>query len=165
VNFFQLNKETRMRRSTFARGIVIAAIASTLILVSCSGSNDAGVRRAVNMPDGTVSPNFSEGIVAGNTLYISGQQGTDANGKLLDGTGAQTTAALNDIRTILGAAGFQLSDVVSVNVYLADIQDFGEMNKAYVSVLPDPKPARTTIQAAALVNGARVEISAIAVKH
>jgi 2-iminobutanoate/2-iminopropanoate deaminase len=154
-----------MHRSTFARGLAAAAIASTLVLVSCSGSGNAGPNRAINMPDGSISPNFSEGIVAGNTLYISGQQGTDANGKLLDGTGAQTKAALDDIRTILGAAGFQLNDVVSVNVYLADIQDFGEMNKAYVSVMPDPKPARTTIQAAALVNGARVEISAIAVKH
>jgi enamine deaminase RidA (YjgF/YER057c/UK114 family) len=45
---------------------------------------------------------------------------------------------------------------VSVNVYLADINDFGDMNKVYKAFLPDPKPARTTIQAGALVNHARV---------
>jgi 2-iminobutanoate/2-iminopropanoate deaminase len=146
------------------RAIGAAAMIAALALASCT-STDTGVRRTINMPDGSLSPNFSEGILAGNTLYISGQQGTDANGHLLEGTDAQTKAALDDIRVILGAAGFSLNDVVSVNVYLADIQDFGEMNKAYVGVMPDPKPARTTVQAAALVNGARVEISAIAVKH
>jgi 2-iminobutanoate/2-iminopropanoate deaminase len=62
------------------------------------------------------------------------------------------------------AAGFEMSDIVSVTVYLADIHDFADMNKVYKSVLPDPKPARATIQAAALVNDARVEIAAIAVK-
>jgi 2-iminobutanoate/2-iminopropanoate deaminase len=51
-----------------------------------------------------------------------------------------------------------------VTVYLADIKDFPEMNKVYKTVLPDPKPARATIQAAALVNDARVEIAVIAAK-
>jgi 2-iminobutanoate/2-iminopropanoate deaminase len=49
-------------------------------------------------------------------------------------------------------------------VYLADIHEFGDMNSVYKAFMPDPKPARATIQAAALVNNARVEISAIAVK-
>jgi enamine deaminase RidA (YjgF/YER057c/UK114 family) len=49
-------------------------------------------------------------------------------------------------------------------VYLADIKDFPEMNKVYKTILPDPKPVRATIQAAALVNDARVEISVIAAK-
>jgi 2-iminobutanoate/2-iminopropanoate deaminase len=57
-----------------------------------------------------------------------------------------------------------LKDVVSVTVYLADIKDFPEMNKVYKTILPDPKPVRATIQAAALVNEARVEISVIAAK-
>ena len=55
--------------------------------------------------------------------------------------------------------------MVSVTVYLADIHEFPDMNKVYKSVMPDPKPARATIQAAALVNNARIEISAIAVKQ
>jgi 2-iminobutanoate/2-iminopropanoate deaminase len=51
-----------------------------------------------------------------------------------------------------------------VNVYVADIHEFGDMNKVYKAFMPDPKPTRTTIQAAGLVNNARIEISAIAVK-
>ena len=52
-----------------------------------------------------------------------------------------------------------------MTVYLADIHEFGDMNKVYKSVMPDPKPARATVQVAALVNNARIEISAIAVKQ
>ena len=57
-----------------------------------------------------------------------------------------------------------MSDIVSVTVYLADIKEFPDMNKVYKSVMPDPKPTRATVQVAGLVNNARIEISAIAVK-
>ena len=109
---------------------------------------------------------FSDGVLVENTLYVAGQEGTDDSDKLAaGGIGPETTAALGNIAKVLKAAGFELKDVVSVTVYLADIHDFPEMNKVYKSVMPDPKPARATIQAAALVNDARVEISAIAVKQ
>ena len=108
---------------------------------------------------------FSDGIVAGNTLYVAGQEGSDETGKLAPGgIAAETKAALDNVEKVLKAAGYELKDVVSVTVYLADIKDFPEMNKVYKTVLPDPKPARATIQAAALVNDARIEIAAIAVK-
>ena len=122
-------------------------------------------RKVVNLSPTRGLP-FSDGIVASNTLYIAGQEGTDDSGKLADGGIApETTAALGNIEKILKAAGFELKDVVSVTVYLADIHEFGDMNKVYKSVMPDPKPVRATIQAAALVNNARIEISAIAVKQ
>jgi 2-iminobutanoate/2-iminopropanoate deaminase len=122
-------------------------------------------RRAINLSDARGLP-FSDGIVAGNTLYIAGQEGADDSGKLVaGGIAAETKAALENIQKVLKAAGFELKDIVSVTVYLADIHEFGDMNKVYKSFLPDPKPARATIQAAALVNDARIEVSAIAVKQ
>lgn len=122
-------------------------------------------RKAINLAPARGLP-FSDGIVAGNTLYIAGQEGTDDAGKLpTGGIGPETTATLENIEKVLKAAGFDLKDVVSVTVYLADIHEFPDMNKVYKSVMPDPKPARATIQAAALVNNARIEISAIAVKQ
>src|SRR5882762_7657253 len=122
-------------------------------------------RRAVNLAPARGLP-FSDGIVAGNTLYVAGQEGTDDSGKLAaGGIGPETTAALANIQNVLKAAGFELKDVVNVTVFLADIHEFADMNKVYKSLMPDPKPARATIQAAALVNNARVEISAIAVKQ
>ena len=63
------------------------------------------------------------------------------------------------------AAGFEMKDIVNVTVFLSDIHEFPDMNKVYKSVMPDPKPARATVQAAALVNNAHIEIAAIAVKQ
>ena len=121
--------------------------------------------KAINLSSTRGLP-FSDGIVAGNTIYVAGQEGTDEADKLVaGGIGPETKAALDKIAKVLKAAGYEMKDVVSVTVYLADIHDFPEMNKVYKTVLPDPKPARATIQAAALVNDARVEIAAIAVKQ
>lgn len=122
-------------------------------------------KHAINLSSANNLP-FSDGIVVGNTLYIAGEQGADASGKLVPGGIApETKAALETIEKVVTKAGFKLSDIVSVNVYLADINEFGDMNNVYRAFLPNPKPARTTIQAAALVNHARVEISAIAVRQ
>jgi len=121
--------------------------------------------KAINLAPARGLP-FSDAIIAGNTAYVAGQEGTDEAGKLAPGgIGPETNAALQNIQKVLKAAGFEMKDVVSVTVYLADIHDFPEMNKIYKTFLPDPKPARATIQAAGLVNDARVEISAIAVKQ
>jgi 2-iminobutanoate/2-iminopropanoate deaminase len=149
---------SRMRFAPSAAVVVLLAVVSS---VAQSGSRSP---RAINPPGAEASPNFSNGILVGNTLYLSGQQGTDRAGHLLQGIGPQTQATLDNLQKILHAGGFSMHDVVSITVYLADIHDFPAMNKVYVGMLPDPKPSRTTIQAAALVNDARVEISAIAVK-
>ena len=146
------------RCSAFSSALVCA-----LILGSLQGH--AQERRAVNLSEAAQALPFSDGIVAGNTLYIAGQQGTDSNGKLKDGVGDQTQATLEHIKQVIAKAGFEMKDVVTVNVYLSDIADFAAMNKVYTTFFPNPKPARTTIQAAGLVNGAKVEISAIAVKQ
>jgi 2-iminobutanoate/2-iminopropanoate deaminase len=147
-------RAVRLFKWTLAGGLAIAAAGSY-----------AQERKSVNLSPARGLP-FSDGIVAGNTLYVAGQEGTDDSGKLAaGGIGPETTAALANIQSVLKAAGFELKDVVSVTVYLADIHEFPDMNKVYKGVMPDPKPARATIQAAALVNNARVEISAIAVKQ
>jgi 2-iminobutanoate/2-iminopropanoate deaminase len=141
---------------------VAAAALTTAIAVQHSHAQE---RRAINLAPARGLP-FNDGIVAGSTLYIAGQEGTDDAGKVAaGGIGPETTATLENIQKVLKAAGFELKDVVSVTVYLADIHEFPDMNKVYKSVMPDPKPARATIQAAALVNNARIEISAIAVKQ
>jgi 2-iminobutanoate/2-iminopropanoate deaminase len=145
--------------------LLAPALGVALITVLAGQSSVAQEHKAINLLPARGLP-FSDGIVAGNTLYVAGQEGTDDAGKLAaGGIGPETKAALDNIAKVLKAGGFELKDVVSVTVYLADIRDFGEMNKVYKAVMPDPKPARATIQAAALVNDARVEIAAIAVKR
>jgi 2-iminobutanoate/2-iminopropanoate deaminase len=142
---------------TLALGIVLTILSGQL--------SYAQERQVVNLSNAKGLP-FSDGIVVGNTLYLSGQQGSDDSGKLVTGgIAAETKATLENLQKVIKAAGFDLKDIVAVNVFLADIHEFGDMNKVYKGFLPDPKPTRTTIQAAALVNNARIEISAIAVKQ
>lgn len=138
----------------------------TVLALLCLPFVESGYAQHKKVITGGEGLPFSDGIVVGNTLYISGQQGTDQQGKLkAGGISQQTQATLENIARIVKQAGFELKDIVAVNVYLADINDFAEMNKVYKSFLPDPKPTRTTVQAAGLVNHAKIEISAIAVRQ
>jgi 2-iminobutanoate/2-iminopropanoate deaminase len=109
---------------------------------------------------------FSNGYVAGNTLYVAGQQGPDSNGKV---TGAditlQTTNAIAAIKQVAEEAGFEMSDIVSVTVYITDLNDVPKMNEVYRKLIPDPKPVRVALQVAGLIGGAKIEIAAIAVKR
>ncbi|MGH9356601.1 MAG: RidA family protein [Terriglobia bacterium] len=122
-------------------------------------------RRAVGLPGMSATAPLSPGIVVGNTLYVAGLQGKGPNGKLLAGGFLpQARGVLENIRRVVRKAGFSMRDVVSVNVYLTGFNNFAEMNKLYATYFPDPKPTRTTVQVAALANGALIEMSAIAVK-
>jgi 2-iminobutanoate/2-iminopropanoate deaminase len=109
---------------------------------------------------------FSEGYVAGNTLYVAGQQGPDSQGKLTGTDVTQQTAnAIASIEKVVKKAGFQMTDITSVTVYVTDLNDVPKMNDVYKKLMPDPKPARATVQVAGLIGGAKIEISAIAVKQ
>lgn len=140
----------------FLLGLVVALVPAIAVAQNHKPISLAG-------PDAKLP--FSDGIVAGKTLYIAGQAGFGSDGKLVPGgIAGETTAALAAIEKVAKAAGYDMKDIVSVTVYLADMKDFDEMNKVYKTILPDPKPARATVQVAALVGGAHIEISAIAVK-
>jgi 2-iminobutanoate/2-iminopropanoate deaminase len=143
----------------------ISALAIAIFLCLAGSHAEAQEHKAINLAPERGLP-FSDGIVAGHTLYVAGQEGTGADDKLVSGgIGPETTAALENIQKVVKAAGFEMKDIVSVTVFLADIHEFPEMNKVYKTVMPDPKPARATVQVAALVNNARIEVSAIAVKQ
>jgi 2-iminobutanoate/2-iminopropanoate deaminase len=109
---------------------------------------------------------FSEGYVAGNTLYVAGQQGPDANGKVT-GTDIelQTTNTIAAVKKVVEEAGFKMSDIVSVTLFITSLDDVPKMNEVYKKLMPDPKPARATVQVAGLIGGAKIEMSAIAVKQ
>src|SRR5690242_21545021 len=139
------------------RGIALAALMGFVSLGASAQNKHIGF--TPGMP-------FSEGVIAGNTLYVAGQQGPDANGKVT-GTDItlQTTNAIAAVKKVVEQAGFQMSDIVSVTVYITDLNDVPKMNETYKKLMPDPKPARATVQVAGLIGGAKIEISAIAAKH
>jgi 2-iminobutanoate/2-iminopropanoate deaminase len=111
----------------------------------------------------TVGP-YSQGIDTGRMVFLSGQTPLDpATGQLVDGSiEAQTRRCLDNLSAVLSAAGLTLEDAVKCNVYLTDMQDFGEMNDAYARYFSSPFPARTTVEVAGLPLGARVEIEMVA---
>jgi 2-iminobutanoate/2-iminopropanoate deaminase len=133
------------------------------LLVVFTSASAFAQHQAINFTKGMP---FSEGYVAGNTLYVAGQQGPDSHGKVT-GTeiALQTTNAIGAVEKVVKQAGFQMADIVSVTVYVTDLNDVEKMNEVYKKLMPDPKPARATVQVAGLIGGAKIEISAIAVKH
>lgn len=107
---------------------------------------------------------YSQGVIAGGLLFVSGQIPLDpASGELVGGDiEAQTEQVLKNLLAILREAKMGPENVVKATVYLADMADFPRMNEVYGRYLGKEPPARSTIQAAALPKGARVEIDAIA---
>ena len=109
---------------------------------------------------------FSNGYVAGNTLYVAGQQGPDSKGNVTStDITQQTTNAIAAVKQVAEEAGFEMSDIVSMTVYVTDLNDVPKMNEVYRKLIPDPKPVRVALQVAGLIGGAKIEIAAIAVKR
>ena len=124
------------------------------------------------MPEAIAAPGapraigpYSPAIRAGNLLFLSGQIAFDpATGVLVDGdVRIQTEQVMRNIGALLKAAGAGFQHVVRTTVFLADMNEFAAMNECYAKFVPDPPPARSTVQVARLPRDARVEIDAIAV--
>ena len=110
---------------------------------------------------------YSQGVVAGNTLYVSGQipyvpeTMTPAGDNIM----SQTKQSLLNVLAIVEEAGFQKEDIVKCGVFLQDLGMFADMNKVYAEVFGEHKPARFAVQVARLPLDVLVEIDAIAVKE
>jgi 2-iminobutanoate/2-iminopropanoate deaminase len=102
-------------------------------------------------------------MVIDRFVYTAGQVGLDPRtGKLVEGgLEAETRQALANLAAILEAAGSGLDRVIKTTVFLADMRDFPAMNAIYAEAFREHRPARSTVQAAALPLGARVEIDAV----
>jgi 2-iminobutanoate/2-iminopropanoate deaminase len=138
-------------------------LVATLLLFSAptekSGKTPVG---AELVPAGTP---YSPGVLAGGTLYVSGLQGTDPETRALPSDfGQEVRNCLENVGHVLKDARMNYSDVVSVQIFLADMSQFDQVNSSYKSYFTSPYPARTTVQVAKLSLGARVEVAAIAHK-
>ena len=103
---------------------------------------------------------YSHGVASDPFVFLSGQTPLDpASGELVDGgVGAQTQQCFRNLFAVLADDGLDSDDVVKVNVYLTDMDDFAAMNAVYEQQFAQPFPARTTVGVAALPLGASVEI-------
>lgn len=123
-------------------------------------------RTIVNTPGApaAVGP-YSQGVIAGGFLFTAMQIPLDpSSGTLVspDDISAQTRRVLENLRSIVEAAGSSLGQVVRVAVYLQDMADFAAMNAVYGEFFPQEPPARTAVAVAALPRGARVAMEAVA---
>lgn len=113
---------------------------------------------------GAIGP-YSQAVKTGNLVFCSGQIPLDAQtGEFVSAeVAAQTRQVLKNLSAVLEAAGTNLNNVVKTTVFLADMNDFAQMNEVYAEFFSENKPARATVQAARLPRDARVEIECIAV--
>ena len=109
---------------------------------------------------------YTQALAVGPFVFVSGQIPVDPQGNLVPGDiVVQTCQVIANLKAILMAAGLGLKDVVKTTVYLTDMADFQEMNRAYAEFFPGHPPARCTVQVAGLARGVSVEIDAIAAKR
>jgi len=115
-----------------------------------------------NAPD-AVGP-YSHGVKVGNLLFCSGQIPLVPGTKMLaeGGIRKQTEQVLANISAVLNSEGLQFQNVVKSTIFMTNLEDFSVVNDVYAQALGDHKPARSTVQVAALPLGAQVEIEVIA---
>lgn len=109
---------------------------------------------------------YSQAILAGDTLYASGQVPIDpATGNLVgDSIEAQAKQVFDNLRQVLAAADMDFANVVKTTVFLTDLANFGTVNEIYAEYFVEPYPARSCVQIAALPKGSLLEVELVAVK-
>lgn len=107
---------------------------------------------------------YSQAIRVGNLVFTSGQIPIDpATGSFVEGgIKEQTRQSLSNVRAILGETGLTMSNVVKTTVFLADMNDFADMNAVYAEFFSEPFPARSAVAVKSLPKGALVEIEVVA---
>ena len=139
------------------------------VLLSLSAVIASGLaaqqKEVLKVPGAVAGLPFSPAIRVGNIIYLSGQLGNKMGTRDLvpGGIGAETRQTLENIKTVVEAAGSSMDKVFKCTVFLADIADYGKMNEVYASVFSKDPPTRSTIAGSGLALGAKVEIECMAV--
>lgn len=109
---------------------------------------------------------YSQAIQVGNFVYTSGQIPIDpATGAFAEGgIKEQTRQSLTNVQAILREAGLDMSNIIKTTVFMADMNDFADMNSVYAEFFAEPYPARSAVAVKTLPKGALVEIEVIAAK-
>jgi len=113
---------------------------------------------------GAIGP-YSQAIDIGNLVFTSGQIPLDPRtGEIPEGIEEQTQQVLNNVQSILEAAGLEMKDVVKTTVFIKDMNQFAAMNEVYKTFFVEPYPARSTVEVARLPKDVLVEIETITLR-
>lgn len=137
---------------------VHSTVLTLLLALSLTACGSLG-RPRHRVPEGALGP-YSSTVSAGNLHFLSGKIGA-REGTFED----EAESAISRVQEELAASGLTLGDVVSVIVYLTDMDRYDDFNRIYSRRFPPPYPARTCVAVAALPRGARVEIAATAISR
>jgi 2-iminobutanoate/2-iminopropanoate deaminase len=109
---------------------------------------------------------YSQAVLAGNTLYVSGQIALDSEtGELInENITEETHAVMKNLEAVLRAADFSFSEVVKCTIFIKSMDEFGTINDAYAQYFKVNPPARETVEVSKLPKNVNVEISCIAIK-
>jgi len=141
-----------------------------MIVLSLSAVIASGLaaqqKEVLKVPGAVAGLPFSPAIRVGNIIYLSGQLGNKMGTRELvpGGIEAETRQTLENIKTVVEAAGSSMGKVFKCTVFLADIADYGKMNEVYATFFSKDPPTRSTIAGSGLALGARVEIECMAVQ-
>jgi len=135
------------------------------VIISCAEETSRRTLIQTENAPAAIGP-YSQAILVGNTLYAAGQIG------LVPGTGelagedleSQTRQILHNLQAVLEEAGFTMQDVVSVDVYLNDLDDYSSFNEIYAEYFSESKPARGVVEVSRIPRDAKVEIKLVAVR-
>ncbi len=138
-------------------GIVIASV----VVVPGVAAQD---KEVLKVPGAVAGLPFSPAVRVGNVIYLSGQIGNRIGTREVvpGGIKAETRQTLENIRTVLEAAGSSMDNIFKCTVFLADMAEYAAMNEVYATFFPAAPPARSAVAGSGLALGARVEIECMA---
>src|SRR5262249_11559815 len=138
-------KNYRMLLIGLSCGLLIGLFLSGVAAYSQGGSQGGkgGARRVINLPTRSVNAPFSDGVMAGNTLYLAGRLGLDPQTNQIPGDVEQEARLMIDgIKSVLAEAGMTMDDLVSVQVFCSDVSLFDKFNGVYRGYFKKDFPAR-----------------------
>jgi len=155
-----------MNRRVLFLGSFLAVAGFFSVHSALSQPDPQASRKVINLPDRSPQAAFSNAILVGNTLYISGNIGFDpATHKPPVKIEDEITNLMSSYKTLLAQAGFTMDDLVYVQISCTDLSNYDKFNTIYKSYFTKDLPAREFIGVASILGGGHFEMQAIAVKH
>jgi reactive intermediate/imine deaminase len=150
-----------------SRQVLLVVVVAVILGATAPRTNAQQSRRYVaprTAADATLPP-YSGAVQVGNTLYLSGATGTDANNQVPNTPEAEAALLLDNIQKTLKDAGFTMDDLVTVTLYCSDVKYYDSFNKVYRTYFKKEFPARAFVGSGTLLFNARFEMQGIAVKR
>jgi 2-iminobutanoate/2-iminopropanoate deaminase len=145
---------------------IVAWLATMLVAIALFAAEKEPNRRSINLPGRNPQLAFSDGILVGNTLYLSGRLGLDPKtGQAPPELDQEIRLLLDGVKSVLAQAGMAMDDLVSVQVFCPDLALYDKFNAVYKTYFAGELPARAFVGSGPLLRGAHFEVLGTAVKR